>query len=603
MGMHTVTVEKLGRSDKPAANRIAVVVLGMHRSGTSALTRVLSLLGCDLPKTLMGTTPANELGHWESTLVAHLNDEILSSAGSNWHDWLSINPGWSASPKSAEFKEKAVEVVQAEFGTSRFFVLKDPRICRLTPFWLEVLKEAGVDPAIIMPVRNPLEVAQSLASRDGLDPALGQLLWLRHVLEAEAGSRGLLRYHTTYDALMANWAKLAVGVQEQLGISWPRMSPMASEEIDDFLAKGMRHYQESPASVSDNPLLSAWMRESFDVFVRWAEVGEDEADYKVLDGIRQELDISVPAFARLVTAGQRSAAIAKQLDARLSEARDKLGQAEATAAAQQAQVEGLAQQLADAKAALATSQSNSEQKQQQLGEISGRLAEAQAELTRVQGEVQALQAALEEARGELSQTQSALAQRSAEADDVSDQLRRASESLAEAESARQRDAERTGEEIATLTRLLRDKDEECRRAGDELSKLRAEKGTLEGRLAERFNELAVITRLLTARESDLKESGEQVAWLREVSSVLLNGSISRTLKGRLAALMPARMRLSKQKERLKNTGTFNPDAYLAANPDVAQAGLDPLRHYIEHGIAEGRPLAVDSELGVTQGRS
>ena len=217
--------------------------------------------------------------------------------------------------------------------------------------------------------------------------------------------------------------------------------------------------------------------------------------------------------------------------------------------------------------------------------------------------MQALQAALEEARGELSQTQSALAQRSAEADDVSDQLRRASESLAEAESARQRDAERTGEEIATLTRLLRDKDEECRRAGDELSKLRAEKGTLEGRLAERFNELAVITRLLTARESDLKESGEQVAWLREVSSVLLNGSISRTLKGRLAALMPARMRLSKQKERLKNTGTFNPDAYLAANPDVAQAGLDPLRHYIEHGIAEGRPLAVDSELGVTQGRS
>ena len=60
------------------------------------------------------------------------------------------------------------------------------------------------------------------------------------------------------------------------------------------------------------------------------------------------------------------------------------------------------------------------------------------------------------------------------------------------------------------------------------------------------------------------------------------------MKARLTALMPARVRLKKQQARLKRTGIFDPEAYLAAYPDVAEAALDPLWHYINHGMAEGR---------------
>ena len=127
-----------------SADRTGVLSLGMHRSGTSALSRVLSLLGCDLPKTLIGANSSNEAGHWESTEIARLNDEILASVGSLWHDWLAFNPGWYSSPKAAEFREKALEVLADEFAQSRLFVLKDPRICRIAPFWLEVLEAAGV---------------------------------------------------------------------------------------------------------------------------------------------------------------------------------------------------------------------------------------------------------------------------------------------------------------------------------------------------------------------------------------------------------------------------------------------------------------------------
>src|SRR5262249_46234505 len=103
--------------------KTALLVAGMHRSGTSALARVLSLLGCDLPKPLMGGGASNEAGHWEREAIADFNDALLESAGSSWHDWLAFNPGWYRSPKGEEFKERAAALLAQEFGASRLFVL------------------------------------------------------------------------------------------------------------------------------------------------------------------------------------------------------------------------------------------------------------------------------------------------------------------------------------------------------------------------------------------------------------------------------------------------------------------------------------------------
>src|SRR5918995_810916 len=91
--------------------RVCILVVGSHRSGTSALARVISLLGCDLPKDLMPPSPANESGYWESNVVWHLNDKILASAGTDWCDWLEFNAGWYDSPKAQEFREDAMAAV------------------------------------------------------------------------------------------------------------------------------------------------------------------------------------------------------------------------------------------------------------------------------------------------------------------------------------------------------------------------------------------------------------------------------------------------------------------------------------------------------------
>ena len=177
----------------PALAKAAVLVLGMHRGGTSSLAGALEKLGARAPKTLMQGNSFNERGYFESNALMHLNDAILASAGSCWDDWRAFNPDWSLSAEAEEFEAKAIANLNEEYGAARLIVVKDPRICRMTAFWARVFERTGYAVHIILPVRSPLEVASSLRLRDGFPTSKGLLLWLRHVLDAEAASRQLPR--------------------------------------------------------------------------------------------------------------------------------------------------------------------------------------------------------------------------------------------------------------------------------------------------------------------------------------------------------------------------------------------------------------------------
>lgn len=108
--------------------RTALLVLGMHRSGTSALTRVLSLLGAALPKNLMPASAANEAGHWEPIRIAELHDEILASVGSNWSGLTGPSEAWFDSPQADIYAARIKEAVLSEYGDAPLFVVKDPRL-------------------------------------------------------------------------------------------------------------------------------------------------------------------------------------------------------------------------------------------------------------------------------------------------------------------------------------------------------------------------------------------------------------------------------------------------------------------------------------------
>src|SRR6266508_360047 len=123
------------------ARKSAILVLGMHRSGTSALSRIVNLLGASAPANPMPPDPANPRGYWESWSIHLLLDELLKSAGSSWHDWRAINPDWLTTDVADQFREKLKNTLQSEYGESPFIVVKDPRLCRILKFWLELLED------------------------------------------------------------------------------------------------------------------------------------------------------------------------------------------------------------------------------------------------------------------------------------------------------------------------------------------------------------------------------------------------------------------------------------------------------------------------------
>ena len=234
-------------------DRRAYLVLGMHRSGTSALTRIIGHLGASLPLDPMPETADNPCGYWESRSIARFNSRLLESAGTRWNDDAPLPDAWFADPARMADEDEAATLLAAAFGDAKLLVLKDPRVCRLLPLWRNVLAREGIEPSVVVALRDPLEVARSLQARLGdasFRPAAvaaverGLLLWLRYVLDAEARSRDMRRTVIDYSALVADWRTAVRGVVDLVPL--PTITFEAATAIDDFLSPGLRR-QRGPA--------------------------------------------------------------------------------------------------------------------------------------------------------------------------------------------------------------------------------------------------------------------------------------------------------------------------------------------------------------------
>jgi hypothetical protein len=150
------------------SERTGLLVLGMHRSGTSAFARVLNLLGAGLPTRVVGANSSNERGHWEPKAVVETNDVLLSELGSRWADWRRLPLDSICHSRSGQMITEIKRAIEEEFCQEKLFVLKDPRICRFVPFYLRAMCDLGIEPRSILVFRNPLAVAASLGARNGM---------------------------------------------------------------------------------------------------------------------------------------------------------------------------------------------------------------------------------------------------------------------------------------------------------------------------------------------------------------------------------------------------------------------------------------------------
>ncbi|MCG6112937.1 MAG: hypothetical protein MEQ74_12250 [Paracoccus sp.] len=281
--------------DRPG--KVAVVVLGMHRSGTSSLAAMLDGLGCRGPATPMPMpmpgTEANAAGYYESLPVFRLNDAILTALGSRWDDWRPLRPDVHLSPRLTEFHDKARAVVEAEYGDGSLIYLKDPRISLLLPFWRGVLRDAGYRCVYLHTHRSPSEIGASLQRRDDIDPGLSLLAWLSQVLQAERHSRGEVRHFTSYEALLRDPAAVAAAAEAAFGFPWPRPAEAGAGRVN----RALRHHDAGTQAVLEDSRGPGLIRQTLEILERWAATGEQADDHARLDDIATAFDEAEGLFA------------------------------------------------------------------------------------------------------------------------------------------------------------------------------------------------------------------------------------------------------------------------------------------------------------------
>ncbi|MDC8016210.1 hypothetical protein [Tahibacter soli] len=223
------------------AQRTAIIVAGMHRSGTSATTRIANLLGADLAHDLIPADIGNERGHWESRAVQDLHNRLLDEIGSDLYSPVNFPAGWFGGADARPWVDRIGELLAGEYPTSTLFVLKDPRIALFLPLWSQALRRASIAARFVLPFRHPDAVAASLESRErrlgsgnALPHAQGVAVWLRYVLAAEKFTRGETRAFVAFDAVLADWRAEFSRMGRQLRIDWPNWQH-ADAAIDDFL--------------------------------------------------------------------------------------------------------------------------------------------------------------------------------------------------------------------------------------------------------------------------------------------------------------------------------------------------------------------------------
>ena len=279
---------------KNNSTRRALLVLGMHRAGTSALARVLSLRGASLPEHVLPANRGNETGYWEPGPVVELNDRMLDYFGVEWDDPFAAHQLPQVDAFPSRFSTQARAILEQEYPDSDLFVLKDPRCTLMRGFWTEALRALDITACPVVVMRPFEEVADSLLRRDGTSAVSAVLLYVAYGLEAAAAA-GQGASVVTYEQLLADWSVTTNRIASEQKFAWPRAGVRMSAEIEAFL----RATPQPPTRALHLPnVLMEWATTVWQWF-------EDAAHGRprpvsALDGIRQELAKAMGVFAPLL---------------------------------------------------------------------------------------------------------------------------------------------------------------------------------------------------------------------------------------------------------------------------------------------------------------
>ena len=524
-----------------------IIVLGMHRSGTSALARCLNLMGAYFgPEGIStGANQENPRGFWERRDVRALNDAVLNGVGCDWNRVSKFDLGRLPASLLADFEEQASGLL-LEMDAHRPWFIKEPRLCLLLPLWLKLLDA----PLVIHILRHPAEVAASLQRRNAMPISAGFALWERYVRDALSAARGLPALLVSHQRLMVDpCAEVEVlfnGLQ-RLGVQG--LHAPGGSEVRAFMREDLYHERGiADPAYADAPQVHLFERligggDPADVISQRPSPGLAE----ILAGYEAGLPLLQPRRPPESHAALHERIVAREQEVR--SLRERVGQLE--------------KELV--------------RRDERLGRELVTLGELRANLKQRDDALRALR----------SEQQRAAAAQRAEQERANAALRKAEQSV-----------EARFKEIAELTRLLMTGDQQLEEATGTLESTRQQLELVQAELNRARQQLdAMLASRLWRLWEPLRRLRGGRAGMRDTRRDLLRSSSLFDATWYLETYPDVAASGIDAAEHYLEFGGFEqrdpgPDfdsgGYMSRYPDVAEARMNPLLHYLLHGRAEGR---------------
>jgi hypothetical protein len=438
--------------------RPIVLVLGMHRSGTSLCSHILSGLGVDMADKIPGpgaTSPvlSNPRGHWERWEIVEFHDRILSLFNRDYlgrfHDFA-LPVAWWADPRVVQIRREIVGFLERRMGDG-YFGFKDPRTVRLMPVWHQIFNELELAPKIVLCLRNPAQIARSLNARDGLDPEIGEYRWLVYMIDffryTSKYDFCTLEYEEWFNNPSANIEKL----QKFLDLSWQQSKADLGLMLSGIVDPAARH-DDSGHREAGQPLVRTLHKLAGRAEPARDQIGHIVSQFvsfqqlqrpllQALEGVAKTAakypEIEQEAAFLRAAIGEREAVV-EAADGRAAAAEGGLAQALEEIERQRAQITEFARERDEATSLRAT------------------LAERETTLAETSRRADEFLAALQVAQAERAARDAASAELSHQADELRAALQAAQAETAARESALRRAEQEAKERNVAATALQRE---------------------------------------------------------------------------------------------------------------------------------------------------
>jgi hypothetical protein len=240
-----------------------IIVTGSGRSGTSAITRVLNILGASLGDNLITPSKDNPKGFWEHKDIVTIHESFLKESNSYWDDIRPVPDQVWEGDITNKYLQKIVNVLIRDFKDTKLWCIKDPRISRLIKLWHPIIEHLKQYPSFIITYRNPLDFFDSLDKVQRISKEKALLLWFLRTIEVEYETQRYPRVFISHEEFLYNWRKIIDHITDRLKIQWPNYTEEAFNKIDNFINSKQDRYSTKEGEFFKDKEIPAYIKQLY----------------------------------------------------------------------------------------------------------------------------------------------------------------------------------------------------------------------------------------------------------------------------------------------------------------------------------------------------